>query len=74
MDIKHFKNNVITQKNVITHLERVTGGNDECCGTNTSRETQTEHESVIIQILGAASGVSTTTTDHSNDWDDEGCC
>ncbi len=74
MDIKHFKSNVITQKNVITHLERVNGGNGECCGTNTSSETQTAHESIIIQILGAAQGISTSTTDSSGDWDDEGCC
>lgn len=75
MNLKDFKNNCLSQKDVITRTDLISGGmHGE--GTQTSNTTQTSTitgwASVIYAI--AAHDTPPTIDDHSGDWDDEGTC
>lgn len=76
MTIDEFKKTMLTQKDVITHQEKITGSQqDECCGTSTSHTHDTDmFGGGWISLVGALMGVDTTTTDNCGDWNDEGCC
>jgi hypothetical protein len=74
MTIDEFKKTVLTQKDVITHQEKITGAQDECCGTNTSHTSNTDVFDGWTSIVMAIMGVNNTTTDNYGDWSDEGCC
>ena len=72
MKIDEFTENVITQKNVVTHLEDVQGGMHN--GTQTSYTEETTTVGGLNGILIDLLGVDNTHTDHFGDWDDEGTC
>ena len=44
------------------------GGQDDCCGTTTIRET-VKYRTIDIILGGGPTG-----TDETGSWDDEGCC
>lgn len=77
MNLKDFQNECLTQKNVLTMEDKIFGGQDDCCGTNTSYTERTANLSGWAMTFAQLAGVDDDhlySTDEFGDWNDEGCC